>query len=133
MATLIFVTITSILINYSIADNDDENLGPDMSLYFYGDPNVINIDWFYDPVVVNVSNIICLIICGFYALLVGVILTFQTGNFCLNKTTSERFSSKKRARVSSLSETKEDREKYQRPSLHDEKSRTSEYLNESRR
>ena len=93
MATLLFVTIFSITTNWNIAhnDNDDGDGG-----YFYSKENVIDADWIYNGVFVNVMNIICLTICSFYALLVGVILYFQVGNFCLNKTTSERFKKSKK-------------------------------------
>ena len=93
MATLLFVTIFSITFNWNIAQNDnDEGDGG----YFYSKENVIDANWIYDGVFVNAMNIICLLICGFYMLLVGAILSVQVGNFCLNKTTTERFSKSKK-------------------------------------
>ena len=89
MALLIFITMLSICTNWNIANNDEDT---GTSGYFYKKEYVINVDWIEDPVFVNAMNIICLAICCIYMLLVSVLLYLQVGNFCLNRTTAERFS-----------------------------------------
>ena len=106
MATLFFVTILSICTNWNIAHNDDKDEGD--SGYFYAKENVIDAEWIYDPVFVNTMNSICLIISIFFMIYVVGMLMVHIGNFCLNKTTYERFSKpKKQAEVNIFSEKPE--------------------------
>jgi len=92
MFSLLVLTFVSILLNFNCWDNKVLKLRTTDSFIY---TELILPDFFYSQAFVETISIMCLVICGTFVMLVALLTSVQARNFCMNKTTSERFAKAK--------------------------------------
>jgi len=103
MATLLLTTFVSLIVNFDCYENNVGNAAVrDASGLNFFMPLLLSYES-YSKAWIMTANIIALLITGFFLLPVMLLTAIQTRNFCLNKTTSERFAKNKNASTSRTS------------------------------
>ena len=94
MFALLLVTFISLIMNFRAWKNAVYAQNPEFAERFLYSP-FFNVEFLQSRAFIETINVICLIICGTFLMLVLLLTSVQLRNFCLAKTTSERFAKAK--------------------------------------
>ena len=94
---LLLTTFFGIILNYNCQENINEIRSRENFLF----EELYLPNSFYSKFFVMLATWVCLIITGLFMSLVALLFSVQVRNFCLNLTTSERFSGKAKAQQDS--------------------------------
>ena len=91
--SLLLTTFFGVILNYNCHENIDVFRSRENFLFV----DLLLPESFYSKFFVMLATWVCLIITGLFMSLVALLFSVQVRNFCLNLTTSERFSGKAKA------------------------------------